>query len=121
MDGRTVSARALLRRCRESGLLVRLDGGELQLRSPKGPPPPHLLDALRANKPALVNYLREARTAHVHPCAACGDFYFPEPATLCYGCRRARSRAPVGPPCDGCGEACERCLGHREPEVGHET
>ena len=122
MDGGTVTARALLEQCRLSGLLVRLDGDELRLRSSKGPPPSDLLNALRKNKPALVAYLRDARTAHVHPCTACGNFFFPEPTVLCYGCRRGRSKAPLGPPCDGCGEACERCMGRSaaETEVEHE-
>ena len=117
MDGKAVTARALLERSRLSGLLVRLDGDELRLRSPKGPPPSDLLNALRNNKPALVAYLRDARTAHVHPCTACGDFFFPEPTVLCYGCRKTRFQAPLGPPCDGCGEACERCLGRPAPEA----
>ena len=117
MDGSIVTARALLERSRNAGLLVRLDGGELRLRSRRGPPPAELLDALRANKPLLVEYLRDARTAHVHPCSVCGDWFFPEPATTCYRCRKRRSGAPVGPPCDGCGEACERCLGTARKEA----
>ena len=107
----TMTARALLERCREAGLQVRLEGDGLQLRRPAGPPPPDLLHALGSHKGEVVEYLRDARTAHVHPCSVCGRFYFPEPAVICYGCRRRQEHKPPGPPCDGCGEACERCLG----------
>ncbi len=85
------AARALLERCREAGLQVQLDGEQLRLRRPKGPPPPKLLAALREAKPDVVAYLRDARTAHVHPCARCGRFCYPEPAVICFGCRQGEA------------------------------
>lgn len=113
------AVRALLERCRNAGLLVRTDGDLLRLSSPTGPPPAALFADLREAKPDVLAYLRDARTAHVHPCSACGSFFFPEPAVTCYRCRKRRSEAPIGPPCDGCGEACERCQGSPRPEVEH--
>jgi hypothetical protein len=120
MDGNAVAeVRALLDRCRVAGLKIHVErGSTLRLESPRGPPPPELLDALRARKAFVVEYLGDARATHAHPCAGCGRLFYREPATLCYWCRRRLDGLPLGAPCLGCGEACEECLGM---EPGHGT
>ena len=72
---------------------------------------------LRSNSPGSpsspVGGSRKEQEPKAHPCSGCKRFAFPEPGVLCYWCRRSRDQAPLGPPCDGCGEACERCLGQQ--------
>lgn len=111
-----MTPRDLLERCRRAEVQIWDDGEDLVLRY-AGELPPGLRQDLRTHKPALLEYLRHVRTAYIHPCACCGSVYFTEPSTLCYSCRRDRDGRPLGEPCPGCGEACEECLGHPEPET----
>jgi hypothetical protein len=88
----------------------------LRIEAPPGALSPELWEALKEQKPVLLTLLREPPRVRAHLCAGCKRFFFPEPAFLCYWCRKSRSEAPTGPPCDGCGEACEQCVGEPAPE-----
>jgi hypothetical protein len=85
----------------------------LRIEAPVGRLTPELRAALMAQKPALLALLREVsamRSVRLM-CAGCGSLFLHEPAGLCYRCRRQWDGRPLGPPCPGCGEACEDCLG----------
>ncbi|MEX2529839.1 MAG: hypothetical protein WD960_03620 [Gemmatimonadota bacterium] len=95
------------------GVRFRLRDGELRADAPKGVLTPELIARLRQAKPEILASARpQTRTL---ACIGCGEFHFVEP-TLCYWCRRRRDGRPLGPPCAGCGEACEQCLGHEHDE-----
>ncbi len=75
--------------------------GHFKLEVPVSAPPAPPLDdpAPSPNNQATATY----------PCTACGRFSYHEPK-VCYWCRKDQANQPHGPPCPGCGEACERCL-----------
>jgi hypothetical protein len=98
------------------GATVRAVDDRLRIEAPAGTLTPELRTALTERKPDLLALLGEPLVTRAHLCAGCSRFFFPEPARLCYWCRKRRSEAPIGPPCDGCGEACEECLGRAVPE-----
>ena len=104
------------------GATVQAVEDRLRIEAPRGALTPELRAALAEQKPALLSLLREP--PRVHPlhllCVGCQGYFMHEPATFCYWCRQARSRANAGPPCDGCGETCGHCLGHPAPEVERE-
>jgi hypothetical protein len=106
-----VSAADLLDCLASMGATVRVVEDRLRIEAPPGALTPDLRAALASEKPALLALLRQPPRVRAHLCSGCGKHFFPEPAMLCYWCRKGRSDAPLGPPCDGCGEACERCLG----------
>lgn len=103
-----MAPRDVLARLSGAGVRVRADGGRLRLECEGGEPETALLDLVRLHKPALLEYLE---APPVYGCSQCGRFAFPEPDFTCYWCRRAADAVPMGEPCPGCGEACERCLG----------
>ena len=70
--------------------------------------------------PALGRRRKRNTQRHAHLCTECGRFAFPKAGVLCYWCRRAQDNRPISLPCDGCGEVCERCLGHPVSEVEHD-
>ena len=85
----------------------------LRVDAPQDAITPELHSALVAQKPALLSLLREpppVRSLHLL-CAGCKSYFMHEPAALCYWCRSKRDRRAPGEPCNGCGEACEQCLG----------
>ena len=72
------------------GEVVRV-GDRLRLVAPAGAITPELRDALRAAKPALLEFLAP------HPCAACGRFAFPVPGLTCYWCQRPQRAGGICP------------------------
>ena len=106
--GHMMAPRDVLARASAAGVVIRTDGDRLRVECRSGAPAPEVLELLRDNKPAIVAYLT---APPVYGCASCGRFAFSEPDFNCYWCRRALASLPLGPPCDGCGESCERCLG----------
>ena len=91
------------------GPRVEITGGTAEAQVPLGDSP--------GSPGSLAVETRKELEPKSHPCAACKRFAFPEPAMLCYWCRRSQDQAPLGPPCDGCGEACEHCLGRPASEM----
>lgn len=107
-----MTATDLLVHLAECGVTVRAVDDRLRVEAPQGTLTDEIRSALMEQKSALLELLRAPLRVRPHLCAGCKQFFFPEPATLCYWCRRTREQVPLGPPCDGCGEACEACLGH---------
>jgi hypothetical protein len=106
-----VSAAALLHRAAAAGVAIRLEPPDgLRVGWP-GNPDPELREAILRAKAEILALLGQPPRTLAYLCAGCNRVFFPEPARLCYSCRSSRSGAPLGPPCDGCGEACEDCLG----------
>lgn len=104
----------LLARAAAAGVAVEAVGADtLRLHWP-ATPDPLLREAFRTRKSEVLAAVRPR--ARAVACAGCGLVYFAEP-TLCYWCRRARDGGELGPPCQGCGEACEQCLGDDAPEA----
>lgn len=81
-----MSAPDVLRRCREAGAQIGLDGEELVIRAPAGAVPDELVHELRTHKQIVVEYLRHPRT---WPCDRCGRFAYGEPDVVCFWCRSA--------------------------------
>jgi hypothetical protein len=70
-----------------------------------------------SDRPGLTHAPPITRPAPAaHPCTRCERFAYREP-TLCYWCKREEAGLPHGAACEGCGEACERCL----PDAGGPT
>ncbi len=102
------------------GATVQAVEDRLRIQAPPGALTPELRSALAEQKPALLDLLRPVprlRPLHLL-CAGCQRYFMHEPAMLCYWCRSKRHRRPAGKPCEGCGEACEHCLG--EPLTGED-
>ena len=113
-----MSASQLLATLTASGVTVEAVDDRLRIDAPQGTLTPELRSALVEQKPALLELLRipgRPRPLHLL-CAGCKGFFMHEPATLCYWCRQKKNGKALGPPCPGCGEACEQCLG--EPSAG---
>ena len=101
------------------GASVQAVEDRLRIEAPPGALTPALRCALAEQKPALLTLLREplqVRPLHLL-CAGCESYFMHEPATFCYWCRSKRDRRSAGEPCNGCGEACEHCLGEPRTEV----
>ncbi len=113
-----MSLEALLAELHARGVVLRAQGESLLVDAPVAVITPGIRAELLRLKPDLLARLREPRHARVHPCSCCGRFFFAEPAVVCYWCRRKRGGQELGPPCAGCGEACDRCLGDPQPENG---
>lgn len=101
-----MTAPDLLARCRAAGLLVTAEGGRLRLAGGQAARA-ELVPLLAAHRSEVLAYLSAPVT---HGCTVCGWHAFPTPM-VCYWCRRRGDGRPLGAPCDGCGEACERCRG----------
>jgi len=84
-----MTAPPILRRLREAGARVSLDGDEIVVRAPRDTVTPDLVDDLREAKPEVVRFLRERPT---WPCELCGRFHFAGPSVICYWCRHAQAR-----------------------------
>ena len=98
------------------GVSVRAEGEHLRIEAPIGVLTPERQSRLVEQKTALLTLVQPPQR-RAYLCAGCKHVFFPEPAMLCYWCRKGRSKAPLGPPCDGCGEACESCLGRAASEA----
>ena len=117
-----MSAQELLAKLTATGARVRIVGNQLRIKAPPGTFTPELRAAFQEQKIGLLTLLRDGPS--VQPlhllCAGCKSYFMHEPSTLCYWCRRKRDNKPLGLPCDGCGEACEECLGTPKSEMDHE-
>lgn len=75
------------------GATVQAVEDRLRIEAPRGALTPELRAALAEQKPALLSLLREPPRVRPNLCVGCGTVYFPEPARLCYACRRRRSHS----------------------------
>ena len=117
-----MSAAELLAKLTATGARIQLVGDRLRIKAPPGRFTPELREAVQEQKVGLLTLLRDgSRVRPLHLlCAGCKGPFMHEPGMFCYECRRKRERKSLGPPCDGCGEACEECLGMPRSEVDHE-
>lgn len=108
-----MSAPELLAQLTALGATVQAVEDRLRIEAPMGALTPELRTALAEQKPALLMLLREPSRLHSQRllCAGCHNYFMHEPAMFCHSCIAKRYQRPIGSPCSGCGEACERCLG----------
>jgi hypothetical protein len=78
-----MSARDLLRDCRERGVLIRNDGGALLVKPIRGDLPTDIRARLVAQKPAVLKAL-EAPAPKCPGCGVCLSM-----PVLCYSCHQA--------------------------------
>lgn len=78
-----MSAAAVLRSLHAAGVEVLFEQPD-QIRL-RGPLTPEVVELARRAKADLLALVRPHTDPH--PCACCGKFFFPEPATLCFWCR----------------------------------
>ena len=113
-----MSAAELLTELTTLGATLQVQGQHLRIEAPVGVLTPERQSRLVEQKAALLTLVQPpSRRAYL--CAGCKRVFFPEPAMLCYWCRRSRQQKPVGPPCGGCGEACEDCLSEHVRDDGN--
>ena len=116
-----MTAPELLAALTAMGATVQAVEDRLRIEAPPGALTPALRSALAEQKLALLTLLQ--KPAWVRPlhllCAGCHSYFMHEPATFCYWCRSKRDKRTAGEQCNGCGDACERCLGDaRTSKVG---
>ena len=114
-----MTAPDLLAALTAAGATLKAVEDRLRIEAPPGALTPELHSELVEQKLALLALVRQsprARPLHLL-CAGCGNYFMHEPATFCYWCRAKRDSKPLGPQCDGCGEACEECVGSPRREV----
>lgn len=90
-----MTAVEIIEQCRCAGVTLTPNGDRVRMRSPHCEPEPALVEAVRSHKPAILALLAEAANpprVRAHWCVGCGAMHFPEPATLCYGCRSVSPR-----------------------------
>lgn len=83
------AAPALVRAVHEAGAEIVWMRGAIKLVGDYARVSPELRAQVRANRDALLDYLRP------HPCVGCGRYLFRDPGQTCYWCQR---RLPASQP-----------------------